>query len=196
MEHGHGKWVIPREGLVEVKGLGKVQTYFVNVIKGSKTSSVAEEIKQDFSDSFNSDAMKDTSSKTERLVEWNVEVLCSLLRKIVARRGAMNPTREQVSSSILPSSVNGKGATVLDEVAEIIVLPEFNAKAIRKQVDPDSIELEADIVAQLESLVTRFASLYRNNPFHNVSYTSCFFSGFGPRLRNEPLMMVFFASFY
>ena len=50
---------------------------------------------------------------------------------------------------------------VLDEVAEIIALPEFNTSTFKKQVDADSIQLDTVVVDQLSHLITQIASMYR-----------------------------------
>ena len=106
-------------------------------------------------------------NKTKRLVEWNVEILCGLLRRIVARREAKvtapcsnpRPTRRMTDSVILRPIKRAE--MVLDEVAEIINLPSYNECAVARRVDPDSIQLDPDVVWQLRQLVTNIASMYR-----------------------------------
>ena len=55
----------------------------------------------------------------------------------------------------------GKDNTPLDEVVEIVDLPEFDAKAFHKQVDPKSIELDPKVESQLREYIAVLASFYR-----------------------------------
>lgn len=49
----------------------------------------------------------------------------------------------------------------MDEVVEIIHLPDFDHGAARNQVDPDSIDLGEDIIRELRDYVTIIATIYR-----------------------------------
>lgn len=53
--------------------------------------------------------------------------------------------------------------TVLEEVAEIIILPR---KTARYQQDPNKIVLSKDVVMQVYRFVREIANMYRDNPFH------------------------------
>jgi len=156
---GHSNWTIPREDLVTVKGKGLVQTYFVKVIAASKAS-MDSEVGLPIDRTIGSAE----DAKTARCVEWNVEVLSGLLRAIVARREA---TSNKEVAPFGPQPVAPSGHMVLDEVAEIITLPKFCANTITKQVDPETIELDSEVVSQLSDLISKVASMYRANPFHN-----------------------------
>jgi hypothetical protein len=147
-EAGHSKWLVPREEKVDVKGKGILQTFFVQIQTGSRTSDAPSEVSVD-------DPTTMCNDKVDRLVFWNVEVLSSLLRSIVARREATNKRHREVHAKVV------KGAMVLDEVVEIITLPEYNPNAVKKQVDPCMVQLDSEIVEQLTSLVRRIASMYR-----------------------------------
>ena len=113
------------------------------------------------------------NKKTKSLVDWNTDVLLRLLRQIVARRGSSseidNPSCERSESLKVVPSESATHIT-LDEVKEIIHMPGFDAEALHKQPDPDSITLDADVVLQMKNFVTTIASLYRNNPFHNFEH--------------------------
>lgn len=52
----------------------------------------------------------------------------------------------------------------LEEVREIIELPEFDATAAKNKVDPESVEIPKNVVQELHGLVSGIASMYRNNP--------------------------------
>ena len=62
--------------------------------------------------------------------------------------------------------------TVLDEVAEVIRLPTFDARNFKGHVDPSSIELDSKVMSQLKRYVTIIAAMYRSNPFHNFEHAS------------------------
>lgn len=156
----HDQWVVRREEQVDVKGKGKLQTFFLYLggeSRGSPTSSTDQT--HDLSSGVGC-----IESKTERLIEWNVEVLCGLLRSVIARREAMNKHGKKWESIGKAPSSNGM---VLDEVKEIITLPEYQRSAIKKNVDPDSIVLDQGVVKQLTALVRKIAGTYRSNSFHN-----------------------------
>ena len=105
-----------------------------------------------------------TDKKTQRLVEWNVEVLGGLLVKILAGRSATDKRASKYSASSRPAE------RPLDEVKEIIALPEFKENTIKKHVDLDSVQLDPEVLRQLGMLVSKIASMYHQNPFHNFEH--------------------------
>jgi hypothetical protein len=58
----------------------------------------------------------------------------------------------------------------LDEVVDIIMLPKFNPKATKKQVNATDIDLDKRVEAELHDYVTSISSMYHNNPFHNFEH--------------------------
>jgi len=163
---GREKWITPREDTISVRGKGIMQTYFLKVISGSKASGETADT-EDTPTRLGSEC----KAKEDRLVNWNVEVLSGLLRKILARRAATGKSCT-LSKHLAGDLKTPNGMTVLDEVAEIISLPAFDGTAIRKQVDPDSITLKPKVVEELLALVAEFASMYRKNPFHSFEHAS------------------------
>ena len=172
---GKGAWLEKREDLVHAKGKGILETYWITV-NGERAGSVAS------SNTANDDLpilqnrgiqygkpLEGLDDRTNRLVDWNVEMLLRLLKQIVARRAA---SRTRSAPSKLKRS-NSKeiafelGETPLEEVREIIALPEFDVKAHSKQQDPEQVEIPQEVVAQLHHLVSCIASMYNSNPFHN-----------------------------
>ena len=61
------------------------------------------------------------SEKLSRLIDWNVEVLSGLLRKVVAGRGEGFTINKAAYGLKLPDT--NPGATIFDEVKEVIPLP-------------------------------------------------------------------------
>ena len=154
---GRQKWLTPRKNAVSVRGKGVLKTYFLEVISGSRSS--VQSNTEESGNSLGVDLGPSANDKTNRLVDWNVEILSGLLKKIVARRQATGKYTQALRKSTTNPSL---GSTmVLDEVQEIIALPAFNGSAIRKQVDPDSIQLDKEVVDELFTFVAKVAALYR-----------------------------------
>ncbi|CAB9496134.1 Receptor-type guanylate cyclase gcy [Seminavis robusta] len=170
IQGGRQNWLIPRDDLVEAKGKGKLQTYFIRINEASKASDVSDD-GDVLSSSFIGAAPDANLEKINRLVEWNVQVLSALLKSVVARREAMGKGSSSSNSLINTATGTGTGM-VLEEVKEVITLPEFCADTLKKQVDPESVELDVEVVDQLRHLITRIASGYHFNPFHNFEHAS------------------------
>ena len=110
-----------------------------------------------------------------------------MLRQIVARRKAIetyrvkhvsrkkNETDRAAEAAKLAATTKEcapREGTVIDEVAEIIHLPEFNENVARYQEDATTIELGDDVLMQLKEFVMQTAKSYRDNPFHNFEHAS------------------------
>jgi class 3 adenylate cyclase len=180
---GKAHWVKPRNELVMAKGKGKMQTYWIEPKAGgghadrshhsSDNGSFSEEasVTSLFSNSINDD-------KIERLIEWNTDILARLVKHITARHKIMksvkpNKNKANKAESISGSSHGGGEMMVLDEVKEIIEMPDFDARNYKKQENnPDLIELDPEVVSQLRDYVVTIALQYHNNPFHNFDHAS------------------------
>jgi hypothetical protein len=105
------------------------------------------------------------SDKTQRLVNWNTDVLARLLVQIVGRRRGIaiqNEDSGTFQARFEEPVFHESGNTVLDEVAEIIHLPAFQGTA---QFDEKTVDLGDDVKSQLQEYITIVATLYRDNPF-------------------------------
>jgi hypothetical protein len=60
----------------------------------------------------------------------------------------------------------------IDEVQEIITLPEFDHTANHESVNATDIVVSHTVINQLKAYVAWVASMYRNNPFHNFDHAS------------------------
>ncbi len=117
---------------------------------------------------------RENESKHERLIDWNVEILFRLLKSVVAKRRLVsrrlnNPNRSPLT---MDESLWKSKTSLLDEVMDCIVLPEFDCSTAGDYVDPDTIELSGQVVAQLRSYVSLIASMYKDVPFHNFEHAS------------------------
>ena len=153
-ELGWGKWCIPRPDLVNLKGKGQTQLFFLKI---AKMSSIGEECRRGIATDIV--GLTSEGNKIDRLVQWNVEVLSSLLCGIVARRDAWAGRPKPLEQAKLAG--RKRGNMVLDEVSEVISLPSFDASVTKTGAGPSTIQLDVDVVAQLQDLVRTIASMYR-----------------------------------
>jgi class 3 adenylate cyclase len=189
---GKAHWFVAREDTIVAKGKGELKTFWLALGDGGKTKSTTDTThsSDDVSSpnhnssmildglmvtSAESDQQVNTlmSNKTSRLIDWNVDVLSRLIKQIIAQRKASSsPTKDSTKKHFCPGDNRGAATTVLDEVTEILALPEFDAEAARRQQDPQNIELNANITTQLQQYVSNVSAMYQNNPFHNFEHAS------------------------
>jgi len=120
----------------------------------------------------NQDGFEDTN-RQERLIEWNVEILADLLRRLVAYR-QVNKINSATSGEELAFDYN-EGQNALDEITEIIPIGGANQDLSASSYldhDPDKIVLPHEVEEQLRDYVNMIACMYRDNPFHNFEHCS------------------------
>jgi hypothetical protein len=175
VQSGKEHWLKQRDMKIIAKGKGEMSTFWLQLgtehsdgTSVSGTDHVAD--KNETLEEEKHKLQSLASDKTRRLIDWNVEVLLRLLGQIVACR-ITHPVK--ISGVFVRNSASPKGQTVLDEVKEIITLPNFNAKSaeLRKK-DSATTQLNDDVVQQLREYVANVAALYRCNPFHNFEHAS------------------------
>ena len=166
-------WVKPRETMVEAKGKGTMQTFWLeysasgsgSIVSSVHSSTLLPEDPEALLPQYSpADLAALQSEKLERLIDWNVDVLQGLLQKIVAMRG-----KSKQAKKLKDSRTRKQGLTVLDEVKDIITLPSKPAKFNQK---PESVELNPIVVTQLRSYVSTIASMYRDHRFHCFEHAS------------------------
>ncbi|CAB9505204.1 Receptor-type guanylate cyclase gcy [Seminavis robusta] len=194
--NGKEKWITQREDEVFAKGKGTLQTYWVRINEdssgtggtGTYSNSNVTSVSSGASDTKNAvvdlvlgpkegsptatsgTALDMLPKKQQRLVSWNVEILAKILRQIMARRASLeNPKEISKKASKKITELNG---TVLDEVADVLALPQFDAKTYQNHVDPSSIMIPETVMKQLTDMVSRVAALYQDNPFHSFEHAS------------------------
>jgi len=202
LKAGKVHWIQKREKKVVAKGKGELQTYWLDTTKRSRRHSTGENSRCSISsiDSRStqgtlgqSDSVDGKSaiwgdeeelpeeatqrSKHQRLIDYNVDLLESLLKQVVARRKMLEMAGRRCSQGGLPPNIEKiidkfEEGMVIEEVTEVIKLPNFNAKAFKDHVDPASIELDPEARQQLKRYVTIIGAMYRNNPFHNFEHAS------------------------
>ena len=174
IEKGHPGWLEKRADTVNLKGKGTLQTYWVAVPR-ERTESLNSVVSESLD--VVTPKIPGLSEKSYRLVNWNVEMLLQIMKQMASLRTAKK--KVSLSSSVVKAanfrSSSKKrasmfdldlGKTPLEEVREIISLPEFDEKAASEQKKLDEVEIPRVVVEQLHFLVSKIALMYNNNPFH------------------------------
>jgi hypothetical protein len=182
--------IAARDQQIYVKGKGEMQTYWLRTSKSIRTykkrsepmttetmATVEElsEVSDDISYTSDEDGLLldvdgvEGMTKTERLVEWNVEVLSSLLQQIIASRGGSIRTIQPLSSA--EASI-GPGEKVLEEFILIIPLKRFEADNLKNRRRPSSVEIGEEAKSQLRNYLSNISAMYPDNPFHNFEHAS------------------------
>jgi hypothetical protein len=184
-EAGKRKWTEPRKKGVDDKLIDGMQSYYITKRKklehgtaqhqepDLETISVCSDLsarsvglweEEDDSDRapFQAESMNDGSAKKDRLVAWQAHSLIHLLKSIVAFRDSKASKMDCFDLS--------RGSTILDEVKEVINLPDFDHNRHTRLKNCQSINLGKTIEQQVHSLVRQISCLYRDNPFHNFEH--------------------------
>lgn len=169
---GKGHWLQPREDMITPKGKSPMQTYWLvsvsNAVDG-KSVNVSDESPECIPVSLWGNA-EVAEQKAERLVDWQVDVFSRLLKQVMACRNALERCSDVPQSNSSDTSLlwdSAPGQTCLDEVKEIITLPEFNARRARLQQDAETVDLGENVRKQLREYISTIAYMYRANGFHN-----------------------------
>lgn len=164
-EAGKGHWLVPRDDKVQAKGKGAMQTYWVEIADATKSSTDIASMNQGNLSPRQNPEVK----KVDRLIEWNVEMFTRLVKQVVAHHQARNRAQQPLSRKSL-SNKHGSAALPLDEVKEIIALPEFDHTIASKQLPLEQIVLDPKVVNQLRNYITDVSKMYFSNPFHNFDH--------------------------
>lgn len=179
---GKGGWVKRRTGPMPfLKGKGSLEGFWVQV-DGDRAGSVASVVSSQKDTAMLPVTVKVACGKnfpgmddrTKRLIDWNVEMLVKLLQTIAARRAAGGDRNISKSTKQWDDKIVTETSTKmpLEEVREIITLPEFDTKASHKQIHLEDMKIPETVVQQLHHLVSSIASMYNKNPFHNFDHAS------------------------
>jgi hypothetical protein len=159
---------------VEAKGKGELQTYFLSgpphrLLSGDNSG--WNGTPNPLVDS--NDPAKD-KEKRNRVEEWTVEVLASLLKEMVAARearGVVPDPRSKIEELELSYVVRKGQSNVIDEVAEYVVLPDYSQ--CKKYIkNAKEIDLGVEVMKELRGYVQSIASLYNDNHFHNFDHAN------------------------
>ncbi len=203
IENGCNQWVTKRQTKPYTSEKGELDTYWLTrgiTYLGGIEETASSIDYPDFK-SMASGASEDFDlygDSQRRWIEWNVKVLSRVLKEILAQRATSKVTRfsgvrtisggstgSSTGTNTTPCSVCGSDtcstieahssplAMPLDELAEIIELPDFDKRAIKRQRENSSkLQLDPALMSQLKEYVTMVASMYKENPFHNFAHAS------------------------
>lgn len=166
-------WLHARDEMVEAKGKGLLITYWVEPKIGVAHSTATTTDMTTSKASVNDESQFRVSSQMERLINWNIDVLERLLKKIVARRIALKRASNIKVNWNRPHGDEDadESMIVLDEVQEVIKMPEYDSN-YSAEISEESIVLEPRVRFQLREFVAAIALTYHENPFHNFSHAS------------------------
>jgi hypothetical protein len=178
---GKGHWLTLRPDLIQAKGKGLLQAYWLTPSTKKRSDSNNDQTDRSDTDYMDNsmflklEATKAENTgakmKTARLIDWAVELFTGYLKDVKARReingrgGATTKSRAD-TVTMLPTNQE----TCLDEVTEVIHLPKFDRKAAIHQKSRQEIEIDDIVVSQLRDYITVIAASYKDNPFHNFEH--------------------------
>jgi len=152
--------------------MGTIKTHWVSV-KGKRADSVpsvatVEDALVALKSKSHGAPFHGTNEKTNRLVNWNVEILLHFLKETVAKRSsaakAVLKTKEGKMAAL--STDLRFADTPLEEVREIVTLLEIDTGKSHNEVDPEKAEMSPVVTEQLHHLVSSVAGMHSINPFH------------------------------
>jgi hypothetical protein len=167
---GKSSWVAKRDEMVQAKGKGMLQTYWVEPKTRSGSSSHSPSMMSDNDDDVHHVMCGPIRRgpdllMIEKLVDWNMEHFITLAKRIVARRAAMGGGNEHPSSRGYDIRAD-PAISPRSEVSEIISLPQFDFKLNdtrpKKEQGPlaDAV-LAPEVVDQLRHFISTVAHMYR-----------------------------------
>jgi class 3 adenylate cyclase len=186
MKGGKGHWLEERKDRVSAKGKGEIETYWLKATfyQQNATRSTTGSIVGEYDTESNDQAgvvgdgegstTGSSAKKTARLIDWNVKTLLGLLEQVVAHRNALAAVGKKTvdTPDVFKESTRKTNANFLEEVKEIITLPEFDSKAAQHQQDSKGVKLSKEVENQLRNYVSCIAGMYRENPFHSFEHAS------------------------
>eukprot|EP00980_Cylindrotheca_fusiformis_P019623 scaffold6818_cov95-Cylindrotheca_fusiformis.AAC.5 len=180
---GLDRWMIPRNTKVFVKGKGKMQTYWLRRSKGlinpkatnekSGMGTLDKEAKTEGSSERSEDGNNEIEAmnKTERLVEYSVEVLASLLEQIVDSRGGFLVNQIQTLSNV-EKEIRMGSRTVLEEFTPVVPLKRFGTEELERRQRATTVNIGEEEKHQLRKYISTISGMYPDNAFHNFEHAS------------------------
>jgi hypothetical protein len=159
---GKGSWVAKREEMVQAKGKGMLQTYWVEPRNRSGSSSHSPSLVSDDDDVDRGLIPRGPDSlMTEKLVEWNMEHFTTLVKRVVARRAALEGVNEQPNCQF---DAREQVISPRSEITETISLPSFDFQVndARSSKGPPADDMLApEVVGQLRHFISTVAHMYQ-----------------------------------
>jgi class 3 adenylate cyclase len=177
---GKENWLVLREDIVVAKGKGAIQTYWLKIDPDISNGVSVKQCKAVAAIVSRGDAEKDEvpmtadEKKTQRLIDWNCDILLNLLKKIVQKRSKKNlpiSLQRLMRNRIQQAEKQlGQGGNVIEEIVEIIPMPEADNEHVEQ--DAKDVEIDPQVRDELRNLVTILSKMYHDNPFHCFEHAS------------------------
>jgi Adenylate and Guanylate cyclase catalytic domain len=172
---GKGTWLAKREEMVQAKGKGMLQTYWVEPRNRSGSSSHSPSLTSDDDDVdqlLGGPIPRGPDSlMNERLVKWNMEHFTGLVKRIVARRAALEGVNQQPNCQF---HARDPVISPRTEITEIISLPSFDFQVNDSSKGPPAGDILApEVVGQLRHFISTVAHMYQYvqlNPHRTLEY--------------------------
>jgi hypothetical protein len=184
INRGKEKWIEPRADMIEAKGKGKLQTYWI-VPRDRRTDSIGAgsshgSVGDVGLDEVDLHAAPDTlalmhqikqaerDSRNQRLSRWITELLVSALKELIAARPQRRITANEKAeiASLEKLTILGSNPP-LNEIPPFVPLPEFEEDHVSRNAE--EIKIDHRVEEQLYKYVIAIGGMYKENPFHNVS---------------------------
>jgi 3'5'-cyclic nucleotide phosphodiesterase len=175
---GKGSWVTKRDEMVQAKGKGMLQTYWVeprNRGGSSHSPSLASSDGDDVHHVMLGPIRRGPDvNLVEKLVDWNMEHFTTLAKRIVARRAVLGGGNNMLSS-LGSESGSDPAISPRSEVTEIISLPKFDfqlSSSRRPSKLPGplaDVVLAPEVVDQLRHFISTVARMYWYVPLRAAS---------------------------
>lgn len=130
------------------------------------------EMSVDFTPNWEQDVTPENlvlGDRLQRLVNWNVDQLIKLLKRVVSNREGQE-AEDMIDAADFDLRTD---TSILQEVTEIITFPKPGASAGDVKGDCEHLSLDTKVVAQLHEYMTMIAKSYNNdNAYSNFAHSS------------------------
>jgi Adenylate and Guanylate cyclase catalytic domain len=151
IESGKAHWVVPRDTLVQAKGKGTIQTYWVEpATSGSHTEGTSV--------SNNDEEDPDETA----LVLWTADILSSVTRRVAVYHDSVQAIEPKME--IIPKMIV---STVIDEFKEAIDIPQVHTLPFNHLTTP--MELNELVKKEIHAFVLAISLTYRGKSLKESS---------------------------
>jgi hypothetical protein len=204
-KHRKDAWLVKRSDVIDAKGKGQMQTHWLRLGRSKAASTLlltAEEntdvdagdgtengslVSPSLSQSNKAVVAASLHQRTQRLIEWNADLLYRQLQKIAAMRrdttttppngrhngDAANVHAPSSSLKALEDDFMTQGSNLFDHTKKNVLLSLPNKAKHYDQHEVDAIDLGSIVLSQLLDFVSVVASMYHpDNAFHNFDHAS------------------------
>ena len=170
---GKGHWVVPREEKVLAKGIGMLQTCWLEIKPNSPGA--PRRTRNEHSERMGSESEfspEEAVDKQANLVNWHAEMLAAFLKVIVAQNRVNKTIKSSdVSLSALEEAIMEDETTPIEQMSGNLQFPDVH-DIHEIMNETDYVDLGETVKGQLRSFVKCIADEYNKNPFHNFEHAS------------------------